>query len=73
MFMLPSLCRYSELLPYEATSELDNIEAEFLDYQLTEKREIPDDVWESAVATVDGSQKYYRMDKIWELSTIHKS
>ena len=26
------LCRYLELLPYEATSEMDKLEAKFLDY-----------------------------------------
>ena len=59
------LCRYLELLPYEATSELDKLEAEFLDYQLMDKSEISGDVWDSAVTIVDGAQKYYRMDKIW--------
>ena len=43
---------------------MDKLEAEFLDYQLMDKK-IPDDVWDSAVTIVDGAQKYYRMDKIW--------
>ena len=53
------------LMPYEATSELDKLEAEFLDHQLMDKNEIPGNVWDSAVTVVDGAQKYYRMDKIW--------
>ena len=30
-----------------------------------DKHEIPDDMWDSAVTVVDGAQRYYRMDKIW--------
>ena len=52
-------------MPYETTSELDKLEAEFLDYQLMDKNEIPGDVWDSAVTIVDGVQKHYRMDKFW--------
>ena len=42
---------------YEATSEMDKVEAEFLDYQLMDKHEIQGDVWDSAVTTVDGAPK----------------
>ena len=53
------------MLPYETTAELDKLEEEFLDYQLMENAEIPNDIWESAVTKVDEAQKYYRMDMIW--------
>ena len=59
------VCRYPQLLPYETTTELEKIEGEFLDYQLIEKNEIPNELWDSATVKVDETQKYYRMDMIW--------
>ena len=53
------------MLPYEATAELDKLEEEFLDYQLMDNTDIPNDVWDSAVTKVDEAQKHYRMDMIW--------
>jgi len=58
------------LLPLDSAVDLNKLEEEFLDYQLKERAELPENVWESALV-VDGESQHYRMDVVWShLSTM---
>ena len=48
--------RYPNLLPFVSPSTLNELEEEFLDYQLMLSAEIPDDVWKSAIK-IDEDEK----------------
>ena len=52
------------MLPYESATEINKLKYKFLDYQLLEQNEIPEDVWVSAL-TIDGETRQYRIDIIW--------
>ena len=56
--------RYPSLLPFSTVTELNKLEEEFLEYQLLEQSQIPESVWESALA-VEGESQYYRADELW--------
>ena len=53
------------MLPYAATSQLDQLRDEFLQYQLMQDTDIPDSVWQSALVAEDEQTRHYRMDVIW--------
>ena len=55
--------RYPSLLPFSTVTELNKLE-EFLEYQLLERSQIPQFVWESALV-VEGESQYYRADELW--------
>ena len=67
--MLP--CRYSHILAYSAT-DLQQLETEFLEYQLMDQVDIPEHIWESALV-VDGDTQYHRMDMIWSYLQMKKN
>lgn len=48
-------------------SKLNQLQEEFIDYQLMESNEVPDDVWEAALVKDDSEKEiqYHRMDIIW--------
>ena len=56
--------RYPSLLPFSTVTELNKLEEEFLEYQLLERSQIPESVWESALA-VEGESQYNRADELW--------
>ena len=58
-------CRYSKLLPYQPPQELDLLHEEFLKYQLLNKSDIPQDVWDKATVVEDKENRYYWMDVVW--------
>ena len=69
-------CRFSTLLPYESSRELDYLSEEFTDYQLLDEETIPDEVRKAATIIDDSEKdtKYYRMDVIWHfLSSLKYS
>ena len=59
--------KYPNLLPYTSPNAFEELEEEFLDYQLMLTAEIPDDVWKSAIIMEDKEKEtiIYRMDVIW--------
>lgn len=57
--------RYPKVLPFTSPSTLNELEEEFLDYQLMLTAEVPDDVWKSAIKIDEDEKKIYRMDTIW--------
>ena len=57
--------RYSSLLRL-TPQQLDQLQEEFVNYQLLNTHEIPDSVWEEALLTCDEDGKqYYRVDRVW--------
>ena len=50
-------------------AQMDELQEEFVDYQLLEKSDIPDAVWEEAIVyeekTEGEDKQYHRMDMIW--------
>ena len=59
--------RYPDLLPFSSQSNINKLETEFLQYQLMDRKEIPDDIWKAALVVEDSEAEvcYYRMDVIW--------
>lgn len=57
-------CRFNQSLPYGSPQELDHLQEEFIEYQLLEESDIPQDVWKKATV-VDGEHTYHRMDVLW--------
>ena len=55
--------RYPSLLPFSTVTELNKLEEEFLEYQLLERSQIPESVWESALV-VEGESQYYRASEL---------
>ena len=53
------------MLPYTSASVINGLEEEYLDYQLMDSKEIPAEVWDSALVKVKEGQEYHRMDIIW--------
>ena len=66
------VARYPLLLSCEP-SHLAALEEEFLDYQLMDKHEIPQMVWESALSSQDKGHEYYRFDVLWAYLSSAKS
>ena len=56
-------------MPFESRSEMTYLLEEFTSYQLLEREDIPELVWESAVVVDDGEARHYQMNLIWN----HKS
>lgn len=58
--------KYSDILNF-TNSEMDKLQEEFVDYQLLEKRDIPESIWKEALVYEDEENdiKHYRMDVIW--------
>lgn len=58
--------KYSDILNF-TDSEMDKLQEEFVDYQLLEKRDIPESIWKEALVYEDKEDdiKHYRMDVIW--------
>ncbi len=58
--------RYPIHLSFTSPSEMAYFSEEFTSFQLLEKEDIPERVWESAVVVEkDGSEGHFRMDIIW--------
>lgn len=60
--------KYFDLLQFTSV-QMDKLQEEFVQYQLLERRTIPDTVWELALMREDGEGEekiqYFRMDVIW--------
>lgn len=60
--------KYLDLLPF-TSAQMDRLQEEFIDYQLLEKSDIPDTVWNEALMYEEGAEEekkqYHRMDMIW--------
>lgn len=65
MLLQLSLPRYKHLLPFEDPREQDRISDEFLEYQMLEETDIPDEVWKSTLVSVGEDDQYHRMDMVW--------
>ena len=67
--------KYADLLPVSTATELEKVHEEFVDYQMMEKSDSPNEVWECARVKVteedeDGvaeeeTASFFRMDVIW--------
>ena len=44
---------------------MNNLEEEFMRYQLLDDSEIPDNVWNSALIYEEDEVKHFRIDKLW--------
>lgn len=53
------------MLNYSSAFELNKLENEFLQYQLMSESDIPEHIWQSAVAFEDEDTRHHRMDIIW--------
>uniref|UniRef100_A0A1X7UW26 HAT C-terminal dimerisation domain-containing protein n=1 Tax=Amphimedon queenslandica TaxID=400682 RepID=A0A1X7UW26_AMPQE len=72
------LNRYPTLLNFSSPSELLRLIEVFISFQLLERNDIPDRVWDSAIVSQqdDGGEirRYFRMDIIWShISTMRSS
>ncbi len=66
-------CRFGCLLPFQSAQEQDSLLEEFIDYQLMQKSDIPQSVWDRSTVVVNEASgaKHYRIDIIWHnLSTL---
>ena len=66
--MYDLLYRNPALLPYTSAADLNQLEGQFMEYQLMAQAGIPERVWESALI-VDGETRHHRMDLIWKRCT----
>ena len=65
--------RYPSLLPYTSPADANQLSEELLQYQLLERSDIPEHVWQMALIR-DGDSRHYIMDVIWaHLQTIRNS
>ncbi len=68
--------RYSHLL-HLSPRQMDRLQEEFTDYQLLDKHEIPETVWNEALVfeeeTEDTRKEHHRMDTIWAYLSGMKS
>ncbi len=70
MYPFPSLfclClfRYPSLLQFTSASDVNFLEDEFLQYQLLDKSNIPENVWQKALVVDDETNQHHRMDIVW--------
>ena len=60
-------------MTFSSTSEISKLHEEFVQYQLLNTTDIPEDIWKmAAVAEEDGSDSHYRMDVIWNYLSTKK-
>ncbi|KAL2091672.1 hypothetical protein ACEWY4_013935 [Coilia grayii] len=63
--------QFNHLLPYDEPKEQDQLNDEFLEYQMMEETHIPDAIWRDAVVRQSEDGEYHRMDRLWaHLSTV---
>lgn len=60
-----SLFRFNHLLPYNQPREQDQLNDEFLEYQMMEEEDIPASIWGEAVIRTNEDGVYHRMDCLW--------
>lgn len=56
--------RYPNLLPYTSPADANKLSEELLHYQLLERSDIPEHIWQMALVH-DGDSQHYIMDVIW--------
>ncbi|XP_042604440.1 uncharacterized protein LOC122141339 [Cyprinus carpio] len=57
--------RFNHLLPYNQPREQDQLNDEFLEYQMMEEEDIPASIWGEAVIRTNEDGVYHRMDRLW--------
>ena len=67
------VCRFSHILSYLSATDLHQLEAEFLEYQLLEENDIPEHIWESALVVDSDDAQYHRMDVLWNFLRMKRN
>ena len=67
--------RYHNLLPFSTPTQISKLGEEFVQYQLLNKEDIPQMVWQKALVVNDDEEdhRHYRMDVIWHNIAAIKS
>jgi len=67
--------RYHNLLPFSTPTQISKLGEEFVQYQLLNKEDIPQMVWQKALVVNDDEEdhRHYRMDVIWHYIAAIKS
>jgi len=62
-------------LPFSAPTQISRLAEEYVQYQLLNSNDIPQTVWQKALAVNDDNEehRHYRMDVIWHHIATMKS